>query len=1061
MNIAEGASMRRILAVGALVLLAASLALSQNSVFGKNKVQYKDFDWEYIQTSHFDIYYSQNGYELSEFTADAAEDAYSSIRKILRYDINNRIPIVVYNSHNEFQQTNVVSEYLDEGIGGVTELFKNRVVVPFEGSYSQFRHVIHHELVHAVLNDMFYGGSIQSLISSRAPFVLPMWVNEGFAEYASMRWETNSDMFIRDATIENNLPPIEYLGGYFAYRGGQSVWYYIENKYGEQKIGEIFNRMRSTRSVEQAFKSTVGLTMKELSERWQKEQKVLYWPDVAKREEPADFARRLTDHTKDNSFYNTSPAISPQGDKIAFISDRNDYFDVYLMSAIDGQILEKLVSGQRTNDLEELHLLTPGIAWSPDGKKIAFGVKAGGEDAIMIVDVESGDKEKIGLGLDGVFSLNWSPDGKKLAFEGLKGPNADIYVYDLDSRKQTNITNDVFTDLDPVFSPDSKTIYFSSDRRDFTSPGKMVPGLRMSQLDYSQLDIYAVDVETRAMRRVIDSPNSNETSPVVSPDGKKLLFISDRNGINNIYERVLETGVDRPITNSLSGIYQLTLSHDGSKLVFSSLHKAGFDVFLMRSPFEHKLSVAQLEPTEFIKRKFELPRAEKPHQVFAATTPSDTVAIRDNIVIIQDTTAASSRYQTSAKTDLRGYIFSPDNVRDTMAAPKSSIRFNVANNRDADGNYVPRKYKLSFTPDLVYGTAEYSTFYGVQGETIMAFSDMLGDHQIILQTNLLIDLKNSDYGLTYLYLPDRIDYGFEGFHTARFLYLGDATGSNAMLYRFRSWAIGAVASYPIDRFNRLDLSVNWMNLSRDNLDDPTEPSQQRSFIMPMLSYVNDNSLWQGGWFAPNNGSRFNAQFYGSAKISDQALDVQTFTFDYRSYNKLAKELIFVYRLTGGASYGQNQQRFFIGGTEGWINRRFDQGGGVPIVNVEDYAFLTPGLPVRGYDYNALNGTRFGIANLELRFPLVRYFILGALPIGFQNMLGAAFIDVGSAWSNTKTWQAFQSTPDGMQNKDLLVGTGFGGRFFFFGFPLRIDVAWNFNGNSFSSPVWYFSLGPEF
>ena len=120
MHTAERASMRRILAVGALVLLASGLALSQNSVFGKNKVQYKDFQWEYIQTNHFDIYYSQNGYELAEFTADAAEDAYSSIRKLLRYDINNRIPMVVYNSHNEFQQTNVISEYLDEGVGGVT-----------------------------------------------------------------------------------------------------------------------------------------------------------------------------------------------------------------------------------------------------------------------------------------------------------------------------------------------------------------------------------------------------------------------------------------------------------------------------------------------------------------------------------------------------------------------------------------------------------------------------------------------------------------------------------------------------------------------------------------------------------------------------------------------------------------------------------------------------------------------------------------------------------------------------------------------------------------------------
>ena len=85
---------------------------------------------------------------------------------------------MVYNSHNDFQQTNVISEYLEEGIGGVTELFKNRMVIPFEGNYRMYRHVIHHEMVHAVLNDMFYGGSIQSIISNNIRLQLPMWFNE-------------------------------------------------------------------------------------------------------------------------------------------------------------------------------------------------------------------------------------------------------------------------------------------------------------------------------------------------------------------------------------------------------------------------------------------------------------------------------------------------------------------------------------------------------------------------------------------------------------------------------------------------------------------------------------------------------------------------------------------------------------------------------------------------------------------------------------------------------------------------------------------------------------------
>src|SRR5437867_2472712 len=346
--------------LGAMIvsLMAWTLpASSQETTFGKNKVQYTDFSWYFIQSAHFDVYLNKGSESIADFAADMAESSYTAISRSFRYQITNRIPFIVYNSHNDFQQTNVVNEYLEEGIGGVTELFKNRVVLPFEGDYKKFRHVIHHELVHAVVNDMFYGGSIQSIITNNITLQLPLWFNEGLAEYEALKWDTNSDMYLRDATIHEYLPRIDYLNGYAAYRGGQSVWYYIATKYGDQKIGEILSRVNATRSVDQGFRSAIGLSIEELSERWQKEQKVLYWPDIAKREEPSDYARRLTDHTKDGSFYNTSPTISPQGDRIAFISNRDDYFDVFLMNAIDGSIQGKIVNGQRTPDFEELHLL--------------------------------------------------------------------------------------------------------------------------------------------------------------------------------------------------------------------------------------------------------------------------------------------------------------------------------------------------------------------------------------------------------------------------------------------------------------------------------------------------------------------------------------------------------------------------------------------------------------------------------------------------------------------------------------------------------------------------------
>ena len=211
--------------------------------FGQNKVQYKKFDWFYIQSKHFDIYFSQGGDYLAQYTAKVAEASLDTMETNIGYHIKNRIPIIVYNSHNEFQQNNVVDEYLPEGVGGVTELFKNRVNVPFEGDYVLFHHVIAHELLHAYMNDMYYGGSLQNIISQNIRLQFPIWFDEGMAEYQSLRGNDKAnDMFIRDAIIYDYLPPIEYINGYLSYRGGQSFFAWLADEYGKEKIGDLMRK---------------------------------------------------------------------------------------------------------------------------------------------------------------------------------------------------------------------------------------------------------------------------------------------------------------------------------------------------------------------------------------------------------------------------------------------------------------------------------------------------------------------------------------------------------------------------------------------------------------------------------------------------------------------------------------------------------------------------------------------------------------------------------------------------------------------------------------------------
>ncbi|RMD51094.1 MAG: hypothetical protein D6830_01220, partial [Ignavibacteria bacterium] len=126
-------------------------ANAQFYFFGRNKVQYQEFDWKILKTQHFDIYYYGNFKEMAEIGAKFAEDAYEEHKVKFNHTVNVRIPLIFYNTHLHFQQTNTIPGFIPEGVGGFFEFIKGRVVIPYLGSLDQFRHVIRHELVHVFM----------------------------------------------------------------------------------------------------------------------------------------------------------------------------------------------------------------------------------------------------------------------------------------------------------------------------------------------------------------------------------------------------------------------------------------------------------------------------------------------------------------------------------------------------------------------------------------------------------------------------------------------------------------------------------------------------------------------------------------------------------------------------------------------------------------------------------------------------------------------------------------------------------------------------------------------
>ena len=1046
--------MRVVVICHLLLLLFTSNVFAQ--VFGKNKVQFRSFDWKYIQSKHFDVYYYENGRYLADFVADVAETAYVSIRKDLRYDIEKRIPILVYNCHNDWEQTNTSLSLFQEGVEGFTELFKDRVVIAFRGSYEEFRHLIHHELTHAIMFQMLYGGGMGSMVMAMTRFRVPDWVLEGSAEYESSDWNALVDMYVRDAAINGYIPPIQYLTGFWSYKGGQSVFKYLADTYGKPKIGEVLNKISMSRSVENGLKSSIGVGVEELSKRWHKYLRKAYWPDIEGRDEPEDIAKRLTDHAKDRHYINESPSLSPRGDKVVYLTDKSDYMEIHMMSTLDEDKKEKLVEGQRSDIFESMHQWTKlGMDWSPDGRKITFAAKSGAKDGLFIMDVKKKDVlDSFYFKLDGVFSPTWSPDGKAIVFMGINKGQSDLYLYGLDDKQLTQLTDDIYSDLEPKWSPKGDEIVFISDRGD--DIGGKSDFKRMQRHQYSQHDIYTISVSTGSISRQT-SDEFREHSPAFSPEGEKIAFISDRNGIDNIWIMDRKSNEVYPITNLISGVSHLSWSRDGSRLAFSSWYNGGYDIYLLNNPIDLKFDPSELRPTVFWNKR------EK--------EPVDLVEQTEDEKL-------SDPKQTSYKNFVFGREFRDGRIKAADMRKEFPEAFTY---KDENGEYKTRKYKVSFSPDIITGSAGYSQFFGLQGSTLIAFSDLLGNHQINLYTDLFYNIKNSNFQVAYNFLPKRTDIGASIFHFSYlyYTYYTDGYYLYPAYLRDRNYGITFYASRPFSRFQRFDLGVTALAIDRDyGSIDPyyyyyygytggdfmTDEGNlfKRRLLLLQLGYNTDTVLW--GMTGPVNGGRSTVSFAYSPKISETyGLDYWTLRADWRKYMRIKRDYTFVTRLAGGVSGGQQPQRFLLGGMMGWINYRYNQ---FSSMNWGDDLFYFSSIetPFRGYPYYEMIGSRFFLANLEFRFPLVQYLLMGwPLPFGFQNVRGAIFMDIGSAWSDDGSWKPFASgeSVGFFSLEDIKAGFGIGARMNLGFFLLKYDVAWPTNFDHTGKAVHYFTMGAEF
>jgi hypothetical protein len=976
--------------------------------FGRNKVQFDKFDFRVLRTDHFDWHYYPIESDVVQDAARMGERWYERLARTFQHEFEASKPVILYADHPDFQQTNTLSGFIGEGTGGVTESLKNRVIMPMTGSYWDTDHVLGHELVHAFQYNIAQsrrGGGLQGLNT------LPLWVVEGIAEYLSVgRDDPLTAMWMRDAIRRDDLPTIRQLTRdtrYFPYRYGQALWAYVGGTYGDDAVVQIYRRSLRV-GFEGAIQGILGMSTDTLSVRWKEKIAEEYLPLMEGRDAPSDQGQLILAPSTGSGAVNISPAISPDGRYVAFLSEKDLFsVDLYMADAETGEIIRKLSSANSDPHIEALRYIDSSGTWSPDSELFAYVVVADGDNQIVVARSSNGlVEQRIAFeDIGAVQNPAWSPDGRYIAFSGSVGGISDIFLYDLEAGETIRLTDDKYADLQPTWSPDGRTLAFTTDRG---------PETNFERLTYSRFQLALLDVATSGVRVLPVFGNVKHINPQYSADGSTLYFLSDQDGFTDIYGLDLQNGAVTRVTNLATGVSGHTYLSPAMSL--ASNGTAAYTVFDEREFHIYTTSVLEPAATVVVAENAEL-------QAGRRLSPTDP-----------------DRFSRVAT-----YLADPETGR----VPSGTWT-------DADAERYRSGLSLDYVgqPTLGVGTDSYGNYIG--GATSAYFSDMLGDKVLGVGLQAQGTLKDIGGQVFYTDMGSRLNWGVGG---GRIPYLigaygfgADAVGPYIGLTRYRIFitAANGQIAYPFSSTERVEFGMGVTRYSydievdkfytnqfgqtigfqRESLDAP----DPLNLVQASVALVGDNSFF--GFVSPIRGSRYRfevEQTTGSANFT-------TFIGDFRRYFAPHRNLTVGFRGLHYGRYGLSDEEMtqdgfgllnpiFLGFEtfiRGYAFESFDTS------ECEAGATAQDGCPV----LNRMYGHQIGVGSLELRLPFIGVEQYGIINFPFLPTELVAFVDAGMAWNSPYS----DSEPSFEWSRDPgahvpLVSTGFSARVNLLGFMI--------------------------
>lgn len=532
--------------------------------YGKNKVRWSNFNWKGLKIEkNVDMFFDEKLEEKGNENAKIVKETIDKYRNFFDYNFNNKLTIFVYNSH-KFRETNILPFIIPTGIGGFFEKKRNVIVVPYN---REVEHVLKHEIVHAFLHGKAKTEEI------------PIWFDEGLAEYLSNGFDRSAENIMRDITINNRIIDVfEIPYSYIMYKASQSFFYFLVEKYGKEKLKQYIENICSKKeekekmlkenifgdkrkvNVEDEALLVYGKKLIDLSKEWKEWLKNRYYSDYISKVKVTE----INDISQDI----TNLYMIFENNRLAYLTfDNVGRTCIKIIESDDfGKIRErKIVDGNEIVELIDIG------RFDMNSNYLVFSGFIGGRDNLFVYDIKNGKIKKYSF--KNIVDINdptISFDSKYIAFSGQdEYGNVDIFLFETNTGKLTRLTNDTWFEGGLDFSPNSYDIVFYSNK-------------------HEDMDIFLLKNMKDLIR--LTSSKSDDWNPRFRKNGN-IVFISDRNTVQNVFE------VDRA-----GNIYVLTDFICPIEDVYVSVNKNGKEVFLVNflNDLRYRIGIVSKEKKKLI-----------------------------------------------------------------------------------------------------------------------------------------------------------------------------------------------------------------------------------------------------------------------------------------------------------------------------------------------------------------------------------------------------------------------------------------------------------------------------